>query len=82
MADQRVEGLTLAGGRFLRAGAVVLATGTFLGGKLHFGMNSRAGGRVDERPATRLAWQLRSLGLPMARLKTGTPPRLDGRTVD
>jgi tRNA uridine 5-carboxymethylaminomethyl modification enzyme len=61
---------------------VVLATGTFLGGKLHFGMSSCAGGRVGERAATRLADQLRHLGLPLARLKTGTPPRLDGRTID
>jgi tRNA uridine 5-carboxymethylaminomethyl modification enzyme len=66
----------------LRAAAVVLATGTFLGGKLHFGMSSCAGGRVGERAATELAAQLRALGLPLARLKTGTPPRLDGRTID
>jgi tRNA uridine 5-carboxymethylaminomethyl modification enzyme len=78
----RVAGLRLAGGRELRAGAVILATGTFLGGKLHFGMTSRAGGRVGERAATALANQLRALGLPLARLKTGTPPRLDGRTID
>jgi tRNA uridine 5-carboxymethylaminomethyl modification enzyme len=61
---------------------VVLATGTFLGGKLHFGMTNVAGGRVGERAATALAGQLRALGLPLARLKTGTPPRLDGRTID
>ncbi|HEX8655753.1 MAG TPA: tRNA uridine-5-carboxymethylaminomethyl(34) synthesis enzyme MnmG [Allosphingosinicella sp.] len=71
-----------ASGRRLAAKAVVLATGTFLGGKLHFGMTSRAGGRIGERAATRLAGQLRGLGLPLARLKTGTPPRLDGRTID
>ena len=65
-----------------RREAVILATGTFLGGKLHFGMTSRAGGRVGERAATALAHQLRALGLPLARLKTGTPPRLDGRTID
>lgn len=79
---RRVGGLALADGRELRARAVVLATGTFLGGKLHFGMSSRAGGRVGERAATALAHQLRALGLPLARLKTGTPPRLDGRTID
>ena len=79
---RRVTGLTLADGRELRAKAVVLATGTFLGGKLHFGLSSRAGGRVGERAATALAHQLRALGLPLARLKTGTPPRLDGRTID
>jgi tRNA uridine 5-carboxymethylaminomethyl modification enzyme len=77
-----VTGLDLADGRSLAAKAVVLATGTFLGGKLHFGRTSVAGGRVGERAATRLAVQLRELGLPLARLKTGTPPRLDGRTID
>ncbi|MGQ0559116.1 MAG: tRNA uridine-5-carboxymethylaminomethyl(34) synthesis enzyme MnmG, partial [Sphingosinicella sp.] len=76
------SGVVLADGRSLRARAVVLATGTFLGGKLHFGMESEAGGRIGERPATRMAAQLRALGLPLARLKTGTPPRLDGRTID
>ena len=78
----RVAGVILADGREIRAQAVVLATGTFLGGKLHFGMTSRAGGRVGERAATALGRQLRALGLPLARLKTGTPPRLDGRTID
>ena len=82
LEGRRVAGLTLADGRTLSARAVVLATGTFLGGKLHFGMTSRAGGRVGERAATALAHQLRALGLPLARLKTGTPPRLDGRTID
>jgi tRNA uridine 5-carboxymethylaminomethyl modification enzyme len=79
---RRVTGLDLADERRLSAGAVVLATGTFLGGKLHFGMTSCAGGRVNERAATALAGQLRALNLPIARLKTGTPPRLDGRTID
>ncbi len=79
---RRVTGLALADGRELPAKAVVLATGTFLGGKLHFGMTSREGGRVGERAATALAGQLRALDLPLARLKTGTPPRLDGRTID
>ncbi|MEA3000607.1 MAG: tRNA uridine 5-carboxymethylaminomethyl modification enzyme [Sphingomonadales bacterium] len=78
----RVTGLELADGRHLGASAVVLATGTFLGGKLHFGLDNRLGGRIGERAATALAAQLRRLGLPMARLKTGTPPRLDGRTID
>ncbi|HEY0148033.1 MAG TPA: tRNA uridine-5-carboxymethylaminomethyl(34) synthesis enzyme MnmG [Allosphingosinicella sp.] len=79
---RKVEGVALGDGRMLRAGAVVLATGTFLGGKLHFGMTSCAGGRVGERAATAMAAQLRELALPLARLKTGTPPRLDGRTID
>lgn len=82
LRDRRVEGVDLADGRTIAAKAVILATGTFLGGKLHFGLSSCAGGRVGERAATRLAHQLRALGLPLARLKTGTPPRIDGRTID
>jgi tRNA uridine 5-carboxymethylaminomethyl modification enzyme len=78
---RRVTGLQVSG-RPLAGKAVILATGTFLGGKLHFGMTSCAGGRVGERAATVLAAQLRALGLPLAKLKTGTPPRLDGRTID
>lgn len=79
---QRVTGLVLADGREISAASVVLATGTFLGGKLHFGMNACSGGRVGEKAATALAEQLKALKLPLARLKTGTPPRLDGRTID
>jgi tRNA uridine 5-carboxymethylaminomethyl modification enzyme len=82
LEGHRLTGLLLGDGRELSARAVILATGTFLGGKLHFGMSSRAGGRVGERAATALAHQLRALDLPLARLKTGTPPRLDGRTID
>ena len=78
----RVTGLHLVDGRELAARAVVLATGTFLNARLHFGMTSRAGGRVGEKAASRLAKQLHALRLPIARLKTGTPPRLDGRTID
>jgi len=82
MEDRSVTGIELADGTRHRARAVVLATGTFLGGKLFFGREVSGGGRVGERPATRMAAQLRALGLPIARLKTGTPPRLDGRTID
>ncbi len=81
-ASGHIQGAVFADGRRLSARAVILATGTFLGGKLHFGMDNCAGGRVGERAATALAGQLRDLGLPIARLKTGTPPRLDGRTID
>ena len=77
-----VDGVVLADGRTLTAAAVILATGTFLGGRLFRGEERFAGGRVDEAEATRLAEQLRHAKLPMARLKTGTPPRLDGRTID
>lgn len=77
-----VVGVMLADGTRLSACAVILATGTFLGGRLFRGEMRGEGGRVDERAATRLGVELRALGLPMARLKTGTPPRLDGRTID
>jgi tRNA uridine 5-carboxymethylaminomethyl modification enzyme len=75
-------GIRLADGRELRGGAVVLATGTFLGGRMHKGLRTEPGGRVGEASALELGAQLRGLNLPMARLKTGTPPRLDGRTID
>ena len=78
----RVAGLRLADGSELSARAVVLCTGTFLGGKLFRGEERFEGGRIGENAAQRLAAQLREADLPMARLKTGTPPRLDGRTID
>jgi tRNA uridine 5-carboxymethylaminomethyl modification enzyme len=78
----RVAGVLLADGSRLEARAVVLATGTFLGGRIFRGDERGEGGRVGERAATAMGVQLRALGLPMARLKTGTPPRLDGRTID
>ena len=80
--EGRAEGLELADGSVLIAPAVVLATGTFLGGKLFRGEERMEGGRIGEAGAHRLAGQLRAVDLPMARLKTGTPPRLDGRTID
>ncbi len=78
----RVEGVALADGTRLMAQAVVLCTGTFLGGTLFRGEERLTGGRIGENSAQRLAQQMRSAGLPMARLKTGTPPRLDGRSID
>jgi tRNA uridine 5-carboxymethylaminomethyl modification enzyme len=80
--DGGIAGVVLADGRLLRASAVILATGTFLGGRLFRGEEIVEGGRIDEAGATRLAQQLRAAALPMARLKTGTPPRLDGRSID
>jgi tRNA uridine 5-carboxymethylaminomethyl modification enzyme len=77
-----VAGLELGDGTKLIANAVVLATGTFLGGRLFRGEERMEGGRIGEAGAHRLAEQLRAADLPMARLKTGTPPRLDGRTID
>lgn len=77
-----VSGIYLADGTLLEARAVVLASGTFLGGRIFRGEEREEGGRVGERAATSLGEQLRALGLPITRLKTGTPPRLDGRTID
>lgn len=78
----RLCGLELADGTTLEAKAVVLTTGTFLGGQLHVGSRQTPGGRVGEPAATRLSAALRALGLPLARLKTGTPCRLDRRSID
>jgi tRNA uridine 5-carboxymethylaminomethyl modification enzyme len=78
----RVTGVTLADGRVLAAPAVVLTTGTFLRGMIHVGDERTPAGRIGEAPVLGLAARLESLGLPMGRLKTGTPPRIDGRTVD
>jgi len=80
--DARVAGVqTQVGIRFLGS-AVVLTAGTFLDGRIHVGLNSHAGGRAGDAAAVLLAQRLRELGLPQGRLKTGTPPRLDGRTID
>jgi tRNA uridine 5-carboxymethylaminomethyl modification enzyme len=78
----RVVGVGLGGGHRIAAKAVVLCTGTFLGGTLFRGEERMTGGRIGEASAQVLAAQLREADLPMARLKTGTPPRLDGRTID
>jgi len=82
LASGAITGITLDDGTQVRCRSVVLANGTFLGGTLFRGEEQLSGGRVDEASAGRLAKQFRELGLPMARLKTGTPPRLDGRTID
>ena len=80
--DGRVCGLVLADGRTIRAGAVVLTTGTFLRGLIHIGEEKIPAGRVGEAPAIGLSETLSRAGFAMGRLKTGTPPRLDGRTID
>ncbi len=77
-----VDGVVLSDGSAIGSHAVILCTGTFLGGKLYRGEEVLTGGRIGEASATLLAQQVRGFGLPMARLKTGTPPRLDGRTID
>ncbi|AXJ95274.1 MULTISPECIES: tRNA uridine-5-carboxymethylaminomethyl(34) synthesis enzyme MnmG [unclassified Sphingomonas] len=78
----RATGVILADGNSVAGRTVVLATGTFLGARMFRGDEREEGGRIGERPAKRLAAQLRALSLPLSRLKTGTPPRLDGRTID
>ncbi len=78
----RATGVELADGSFLTGSAVILCTGTFLGGRMFRGEEVFEGGRIGEAGAHRLARQLRDAELPMSRLKTGTPPRLDGRTID
>jgi len=79
---ERIAGLKLADGREFAAGAVVLATGTFLRGLIHIGERQTPAGRVGEAPALGLSLTLQRLGFALGRLKTGTPPRLDGRTID
>jgi len=79
---ERVLGIVTQMGITLRARAIVLTVGTFLGGKIHVGMGQYAGGRAGDPPAIALAARLRELNLPVGRLKTGTPPRIDGRSLD
>ena len=80
--DDRVLGVvTVTGIRFL-APAVVLTVGTFLAGRIHVGLDNYAGGRAGDPPSNKLAERLRALPFRTARLKTGTPPRIDGRTID
>jgi tRNA uridine 5-carboxymethylaminomethyl modification enzyme len=82
VTDGRVTAAMTADGRVLQAGAVVLTTGTFLNGLIHIGETQIPAGRVGEPPALGLSRTLARLGMTLARLKTGTPPRLDGRTID
>ena len=79
--DRVAGAITQVGIRF-RARAVVLTAGTFLDGKIHVGLNNHPGGRAGDPPAVSLSARLKELKLPQGRLKTGTPPRLDGRTID
>jgi tRNA uridine 5-carboxymethylaminomethyl modification enzyme len=81
-ADDGVDGVRLRNGQRLVGRAVLLTTGTFLGGVLHTGANSSPGGRFGERPSVCLGVELAGLGLDLRRFKTGTPPRLDRRSVD
>lgn len=81
-SSNTVGGLVLGDGSIITSSAVILATGTFLGGKLFRGEERFEGGRVGEASAMLLSKQLRDAALPIARLKTGTPPRIDGRTIN
>lgn len=80
--NNRVVGVVTQMGLTFKAKTVVLTAGTFLAGKIHIGLNNYEGGRAGDMPAKTLATRLRELALPVGRLKTGTPPRIDGRTVD
>src|SRR5258708_16862835 len=82
LQGERVVGVVTSSGVEFRAPAVVLTVGTFLGGKIHVGLESHAGGRAGDPPSLKLASRLRELKLRVGRLKTGTPPRIDGRSID
>jgi tRNA uridine 5-carboxymethylaminomethyl modification enzyme len=82
ISDGRVTGIKLGDGRELRAGAVVVTTGTFLRGLIHLGEKNWPAGRVGEAPALGLSKSFEGAGFTLGRLKTGTPPRLDGSTID
>jgi tRNA uridine 5-carboxymethylaminomethyl modification enzyme len=79
---ERIAGVVTAMGIEFRARAVVLTTGTFLGGRIHIGLSNYQGGRAGDPPSNALAARLRELPFRVGRLKTGTPPRIDGRTID
>ncbi len=81
MAGDRVSGVVLQDKSEITSTSVILTSGTFLRGVVHIGDISRPGGRFGDRPSIKLAERLDSFGLPLGRLKTGTPPRLDGRTI-
>ena len=82
MMGDAVSGVILGDGAEVKASSVILTTGTFLRGVIHIGDVSRPGGRMGDRPSVALAERIESFGLPLGRLKTGTPPRLDGRTIN
>jgi tRNA uridine 5-carboxymethylaminomethyl modification enzyme len=79
--DDQIRGIVTANGDLIHAAAVVMTTGTFLGGMIHIGDERIPAGRMGDPPAQGLSQRLRAAGFPVSRLKTGTPPRLDGRTI-
>ena len=82
LEGDRISGCRTSMGQEFHAPAIVLTTGTFLGGKIHIGESQSAGGRVGDPPSISLAKRLRELPFDVGRLKTGTPPRIDGKSVD
>ena len=80
--NDRVTGVITQSGIIFKAKTVVLTNGTFLGGKIHIGLDNYVGGRAGDPSSIRLSEKLREYDLPVGRLKTGTPPRIDGRTID
>ncbi|RTL10943.1 MAG: tRNA uridine-5-carboxymethylaminomethyl(34) synthesis enzyme MnmG [Neisseriaceae bacterium] len=80
--NDRVTGVMTQSGIIFKAKAVVLTSGTFLGGRIHIGLQNYTGGRAGDPASIRLSERLRDYELPVGRLKTGTPPRIDGRTID
>ena len=80
--DNKITGVEIAGGEIISCAAVVITAGTFLNGVIHLGQKTWPAGRIDEQPSIGLANSLYSLGLRMGRLKTGTPARLNGETID
>ena len=81
-APSNISGVVLGDGSELRSHSVILTTGTFLRGIIHIGDVSRPGGRMGDKPSVKLAQRIDEFGLSLGRLKTGTPPRLDGTTID
>ena len=82
VSGDRVTGVRTQTGLVFESEAVVLTAGTFLDGKIHIGLENHSGGRAGDPPSIRLSARLKDLKLPQGRLKTGTPPRIDGRTID
>ena len=80
--DYSVSGVVLGNSEIIYCKSVILTTGTFLNGKIHIGDKSYSGGRSEDLASIRLANRLREMNLPMGRLKTGTPPRLDSKTIN
>ncbi|KEP68931.1 tRNA uridine 5-carboxymethylaminomethyl modification protein [Thioclava dalianensis] len=82
ISEGRISGVILADGSEISGRTAILTSGTFLNGVMHIGDQRKSGGRIGDKPSVALADRLKGLGLPLGRLKTGTPPRLDGTTID